>query len=596
MDCPEGELAALSLVEAALEAWAECQPDGYLLPERCALALLFTLGAHLPSDERSLGARAQRLEALVPVSDGIHGVGALNLPAKDGKVHLLHFWRAYSEVARLVAAPSSGGEEGATASQPAQGSVAELERLRDVALGILEASDEHTMKASALAEALQVIARTSAVPAFWTQVAQSIGPDSIVQELGMEELTVLLLSWLHDAVMWQEAPGQTLQTNMLPAFLPDDATEPSMITVSSVDPAIGTLLPSALQNLNLKTSSRPSSQHQTLRPPSQVQTLRPNCSLMASGALLLDLEEQWRVSGALGVPDKNRPYSRSAMLASTPIGSPRSPSQTTLLPEPPSGARTLSSEKAFSSGPPSPIRPPDIGPGSPEIAEPPGPPVPLQVENFHTAVMPLPTTPRPAEPSEVEVLTGSLGLPVNLHIYDVSQEASIRRLNALLANRKMPIKLGGVFHAAVEVDGAEWSFGRTVDQTSTGVTKSNPRADPNHHFRETVSLPATQLSKEEVAELVAELRQEYLGQHYHLLRKNCCHFADDFCQRLGVGRIPAWVYRLARIGARIDSVLKPMQGRGLNSVASASVPSQSPSQSASGACGRREEEEAPLLT
>mmetsp|Transcript_31551 Transcript_31551/g.97002 ORF Transcript_31551/g.97002 Transcript_31551/m.97002 type:complete len:114 (-) Transcript_31551:76-417(-) len=88
----------------------------------------------------------------------------------------------------------------------------------------------------------------------------------------------------------------------------------------------------------------------------------------------------------------------------------------------------------------------------------------------------------------------------------------------------------------------------------------DPRADPQHHFRETVELPPTPLSEDEVDRLTEQLQREYLGCQYDLLRRNCCHFADDFCQRLGVGRIPGWVYRLARIGARIDSVLKPMQG------------------------------------
>ncbi|OLQ04966.1 Methionine aminopeptidase 1 [Symbiodinium microadriaticum] len=41
--------------------------------------------------------------------------------------------------------------------------------------------------------------------------------------------------------------------------------------------------------------------------------------------------------------------------------------------------------------------------------------------------------------------------PVFVHIYDVTQEVGIRRLNKVLANKRLPVKFGGVFHAGVEV-------------------------------------------------------------------------------------------------------------------------------------------------
>ncbi|CAE7560924.1 unnamed protein product [Symbiodinium pilosum] len=43
--------------------------------------------------------------------------------------------------------------------------------------------------------------------------------------------------------------------------------------------------------------------------------------------------------------------------------------------------------------------------------------------------------------------------------------------------------------------------------------------------------------------------EEYQGRDYDTLRRNCCHFCEDLCQRLGVSKLPDWVYRLARIGA-----------------------------------------------
>merc|ERR1712232_1135975 len=134
-------------------------------------------------------------------------------------------------------------------------------------------------------------------------------------------------------------------------------------------------------------------------------------------------------------------------------------------------------------------------------------------------------------------------------------EASIRRLNALLAHKRSPLKFGGVFHAGVEVNGKEWYYGLCMG-TGTGVRCVEPTKDPEHHFRQTVTLPSTALSETSVDALIGTIKAEYPGASYDLLRRNCCHFADDLCQRLGVGAIPGWVYRLARIGARVDGVLQ----------------------------------------
>lgn len=149
--------------------------------------------------------------------------------------------------------------------------------------------------------------------------------------------------------------------------------------------------------------------------------------------------------------------------------------------------------------------------------------------------------------------------PVFVHIYDVTQEVGIRRLNKVLANKRLPVKFGGVFHAGVEVNGEEWSYGATETEEEPGVNQNKPKMHPDHHYRQTVVMPCTHLSAMQIEEMTKQLSQEYPGPAYDLLRRNCCHFADDFCQRLGVGRIPSWVYRLARIAARIENFLQAAQ-------------------------------------
>jgi len=146
-------------------------------------------------------------------------------------------------------------------------------------------------------------------------------------------------------------------------------------------------------------------------------------------------------------------------------------------------------------------------------------------------------------------------LPVFVHIYDVSQQASIQRINALFSHKFSPFRFGGLFHAGVEVDGQEWSFGFT--SWGTGVHSAVPKKHPLHHYRETIVLDHTVLKSAQIKAVLDAMTLEYQGRMYHLVRKNCCHFAADLCQRLGAGQLPEWVTRFANIG---ESVLGVSQG------------------------------------
>jgi len=53
-------------------------------------------------------------------------------------------------------------------------------------------------------------------------------------------------------------------------------------------------------------------------------------------------------------------------------------------------------------------------------------------------------------------------------------------------------------------------------------------------------------------DVLTDLCEEYRGEEYHMLRRNCCHFADDFAKRLAVGGIPTWVHRLAQLFGNAD--------------------------------------------
>ena len=55
----------------------------------------------------------------------------------------------------------------------------------------------------------------------------------------------------------------------------------------------------------------------------------------------------------------------------------------------------------------------------------------------------------------------------------------------------------------------------------------------------------TELTSSEVQQLVQQLGQDYKGNKYHLLQRNCNHFASELCYQLTGRHTPIWVRLLA---------------------------------------------------
>jgi len=133
---------------------------------------------------------------------------------------------------------------------------------------------------------------------------------------------------------------------------------------------------------------------------------------------------------------------------------------------------------------------------------------------------------------------------VTLNIYDVSRNDKISRVNDVLH------KLGtGIFHAAVEVYGLEWSYGKAK---GNGIFSCKPAGCKAHNYRESLSMGRTSFNYSQVAALLAEMKAEWPGPEYDLLRNNCTHFARAFCGRLGVSPVPRWVTNLGAAGAHVQ--------------------------------------------
>merc|ERR1711920_596883 len=76
----------------------------------------------------------------------------------------------------------------------------------------------------------------------------------------------------------------------------------------------------------------------------------------------------------------------------------------------------------------------------------------------------------------------------------------------------------------------------------------------------------TVLSKIQCDELLSVLRNEWIAQECNLLRRNCAHFCNNFCQLLGVGGLPVWLMNLAGAASAIANAEAAVE-HGCNDVA-----------------------------
>ncbi|CAN1180677.1 DeSI-like protein At4g17486 [Linum perenne] len=139
---------------------------------------------------------------------------------------------------------------------------------------------------------------------------------------------------------------------------------------------------------------------------------------------------------------------------------------------------------------------------------------------------------------------------VVLHIYDVTNSGSEKTNSTIMQINKIfkdGIGIGGIFHSAVQVYGEdEWSFG--FCERGTGVFSCPSGKNPMYTYRESIILGKTSFSIFKVNQILREFSKEWPGSAYDLLAKNCNHFCDEFCGKLGVPKLPGWVNRFANAG------------------------------------------------
>ena len=117
----------------------------------------------------------------------------------------------------------------------------------------------------------------------------------------------------------------------------------------------------------------------------------------------------------------------------------------------------------------------------------------------------------------------------------------------------------GIYHSGVEVYGCEFAFGGH-DGSQTGVFSTPPKACLSQGqvaFRQSFDLGETTLSPAAVEKLIIELGDIFRGNRYHLLQRNCNHFADELVAALtkGKARAPKWVNRTAKLAVSLHCLI-----------------------------------------
>lgn len=116
----------------------------------------------------------------------------------------------------------------------------------------------------------------------------------------------------------------------------------------------------------------------------------------------------------------------------------------------------------------------------------------------------------------------------------------------------------------MEVHGVEYAYGGH-DYPSSGIFETAPRDAPAPaEFRASMFLGRTNLSAREVAAEVSRFDDEYRGDRYHLLQRNCNHFVSDLAKHLTNSSSPGWVNRLAWVAMQVrcllpDSIVPPLE-------------------------------------
>ncbi|CAI2355106.1 unnamed protein product [Caenorhabditis sp. 36 PRJEB53466] len=138
--------------------------------------------------------------------------------------------------------------------------------------------------------------------------------------------------------------------------------------------------------------------------------------------------------------------------------------------------------------------------------------------------------------------------PVRLNVYDMYW------LNDYASNIGV-----GIFHSGIEIFGVEYAYGGHPYQFS-GVFENSPQdaeeLGETFKFRESIVVGETDHTSTDVRKLIKALGEEFRGDRYHLISRNCNHFSSVLARHLTGKEIPGWINRLANLSGSIPFLEK----------------------------------------
>uniref|UniRef100_A0A914XZM2 PPPDE domain-containing protein n=1 Tax=Panagrolaimus superbus TaxID=310955 RepID=A0A914XZM2_9BILA len=112
----------------------------------------------------------------------------------------------------------------------------------------------------------------------------------------------------------------------------------------------------------------------------------------------------------------------------------------------------------------------------------------------------------------------------------------------------------GVYHSGVEIHGVEYAYGGHPFEFS-GIFENQPgdaeELGENFKFKEAQICGETDFTSYEIKKIIQQLGEDYRGDKYHLITKNCNHFSQMLVKMLTGYDIPPWINRLASMSGSI---------------------------------------------
>eukprot|EP01105_Mastigella_eilhardi_P007459 TRINITY_DN18895_c0_g1_i1.p1 TRINITY_DN18895_c0_g1~~TRINITY_DN18895_c0_g1_i1.p1 ORF type:complete len:245 (+),score=32.29 TRINITY_DN18895_c0_g1_i1:69-737(+) len=141
------------------------------------------------------------------------------------------------------------------------------------------------------------------------------------------------------------------------------------------------------------------------------------------------------------------------------------------------------------------------------------------------------------------------GYPVCINVYDLHE-----------ANGYVHFLGLGAYHTGVEVAGREYAYAGHPG-TSSGVYDIEPRSQVGARFREQILVGECRMSARDVSHAIMEVEQDFPGNAYSPVNRNCNTFTNALCLKLIGKEAPSWINRLAYLGSCMQWAL-PTAGSG----------------------------------